>query len=145
VYGAAALLTNINRKCCEDLIKQYKDATCQENSRVKQVLTSFGGTELLRSQVLPFVDSSESPIELFHYIIIEDKGEAAAGIFAELVYNETLNCIRSAGSNSYFQHLIIEELFTGDSTVDYVWNRADILLYKAKLIKEITKALNQNG
>jgi len=29
--------------------------------------------------------------------------------------------------------------------LDYVWTRGDILLYKAKLLKEITKAVGQNG
>jgi len=79
-----------------------------QDSRVKRVLTSFGGSELLRSQVLPYVDYAESPIEIFHYVVVEDSGEAAAGIFAELVYNEALNCIRTAGSTLYFQQLSIE-------------------------------------
>jgi len=139
-----ALLTNINRKCCEDLINSFGGATVHNDSRVKRVLTSCGGSELLRSQILPYVDSSESHIELFHYIIVEEKGETAATIFAELVYEEATSCIRSTGSTLHFQQLIMEELFSGNS-FDYVWLRGDILLYKAKLLKEITKAVSQNG
>lgn len=135
VFGSVALLTNVNRKSCEDMLRHFRKSSVPDDRRIRQVLTSFGGTELLKSQVLPHVDSSESHIELFHYLVIEDKGAGAGGLFAEIVYEETLKLIRSTGRTLHFQQLAIEEMFIDEFTADYVWERPDILLYKAKLLK----------